>query len=171
MGGANLDFDIYLENLPKADGAGLGLVDFQFTEVDNFGFRLVIEANADGTTKDLRLEHNTTGDTIVVRPPLDSLPLQTWTHVRCETSFLAGKPNQVEFRMYFGGAEIPTIEQTFDSPFSNVDLARVRLLPFDFPDFAPNPGVPSHGLYYDSVTLQTIAVPPDAKQGRGRAKR
>ncbi|HEU4538714.1 MAG TPA: hypothetical protein VFS00_31550, partial [Polyangiaceae bacterium] len=158
---ATLDYDLFVESLPKAEGAGVGLVDFQFAEADDFGFRLVLEANADGSAKDLRLEHNSPGGTTVVRPPLASLPPQAWTHVHCEAFFTPGKPNRAALRVYFGGADTPAVDESFDAPFGFAGLARVRVLPFHFAGGAPNPGALSYGLYFDNVSMVTVGVPPE----------
>lgn len=148
------DYDIYLDSV--GTGAGFFLDDFQFTDDDRFGFRLVILADnsAIGT---FRVEHNHPilggGDNFEPVTP-GTVQLGKWHHFKQAVKFdFTTNPAEptVSYAFYIDEASTPAIEKTYASGSrAQIKFARFAGMPFAW-DKAASAGLKIH---WDNQVLE-----------------
>jgi hypothetical protein len=141
---ATWEYDVFFENVGTTDGFFLD--DFQFTDGDNFGFRLVMFANA-GAIGELKVEHNqnATGGPYVIEPPLAAgkVALGKWHHFKQRVAFEfanpdAGAPdggatNGVEYSLWVDDLTVPAFQKKYAGPTrQQAAFARIAAMPLVF---------------------------------------
>ncbi len=141
------EFDIYVDKVPA--GKGGFLTDFQFQDGDNFGYRMIVNADAAGALASATVEHNP-GNT---PSPLTGFTFGAWHHMKfaLELSTLAADAgNNAHFTAFLDRAATPVIDTNSSAPFAKAAFARIAAgVVFSFDGAARG-----WGISYDNVTLK-----------------